>query len=353
MVSSQWISNGPNIYYTGGNVGIGVALPTQKLEVDGTIAPAFGTATSATYRFGNGLENTGFSSPDFNTISVINNGVQTLRIDGSGRVGIGPATVAPSAQLEVTSTTRGILPPRMTNVQMYAIISPAEGLTVYNTSLKTLCWFNGTSWSHAMEGKSCGSINYGGHTYETVIIGQQCWMKENLNIGILIPNTSNQVNNGVIEKYCAANLESNCAIYGAWYSWDEIMNYAPSGNGNPSGRQGICPPGWHIPSDAEYTQLSTYLGGVSVAGGKMKESGTEHWAFNTGATNSSGFTALPGGFHDEGGYTFQADRGYLWTSTEANSTDALYRAMYSESTLLYSNELNKAYYGLSGRCCKD
>jgi uncharacterized protein (TIGR02145 family) len=137
--------------------------------------------------------------------------------------------------------------------------------------------------------------------YNTVHIGSQCWMAGNLNIGTRIDSSVAQSNNGLIEKYCYHDLESNCAIYGGLYWWNEAMDYHTT-----PGSRGICPQGWHLPTDAEWCTLTLFLdpevdcdaSGASGldAGGKMKEAGTAHWLTpNTGANNSSGFTALPGG----------------------------------------------------------
>jgi len=92
----------------------------------------------------------------------------------------------------------------------------------------------------------CGAskVNYGGKAYNTVLIGDQCWLKENLDIGTMI--TSSPSNNGIIEKYCYGNIESNCDIYGGLYQWDEAMQYATI-----EGAKGICPDGWYIPTLAE------------------------------------------------------------------------------------------------------
>ncbi|MBK7175282.1 MAG: hypothetical protein IPH84_19155 [Bacteroidales bacterium] len=98
-----------------------------------------------------------------------------------------------------------------------------------------------------------------GKEYNTVLIDSQCWLAENLNIGTRINGSDNQTNNGVIQKYCMNDLESNCSIYGGLYQWDEMMNYTSSSSANPSGRQGICPEGWHIPSLNELCQMQTFL----------------------------------------------------------------------------------------------
>jgi len=132
----------------------------------------------------------------------------------------------------------------------------------------------------------------GGKTYNTVQIGTQCWFRENLDVGTRINKGQFPANNSTIEKWCYNDLTSNCDIYGGLYDWNELMQYTTT-----AGTKGICPDGWHIPTDAEFLILANYLGGNSVAGGKMKETGTAHFLSpNTGATNSSGFTALPNGY---------------------------------------------------------
>jgi uncharacterized protein (TIGR02145 family) len=136
----------------------------------------------------------------------------------------------------------------------------------------------------------------------------------------MISGGKDQADNGVIEKYCYEDTASNCDIYGGLYSWDEMMQYSYT-----EGGQGICPQGWHIPTSAEYNALSDFLGGENVSGGKMKETGTAHWnSPNTGATNSSGFTALPGGNHwGSAGYDYaftdMRNLIYLSTSTTTGS----------------------------------
>lgn len=187
-------------------------------------------------------------------------------------------------------------------------------------------------------------------TYTTVPIGTQCWMAENLNIGTRIDGSSNQANNATIEKYCYENSEAQCDVYGGLYQWNEMMNYTTT-----PGVQGICPDGWHLPTDAEWTALTTYLGGESVAGGKMKETGTTHWnSPNTGATNSSGFTGLPGGYRNIGG-TFGGlgSDGYFWSSSEYSTTNAWARGLSYSSAFVYRYiGLNKSY-GFSVRCLRD
>ena len=191
------------------------------------------------------------------------------------------------------------------------------------------------------------SIFYEGQTYNTILIGSQCWLKENLNVGTMILGDVTQTNNSIKEKYCYDNNITICETYGGLYQWDEMMQYI-----NQQGTQGICPPEWHIPTDAEYTTLTDYLGGESIAGGKMKEVGTVHWmAPNTGATNSSGFTAIPGGLWVPTEFDYLGEALHLWTSTGI-SANAWSRRLYYSNELVYRAESNK-YWGRSVRCLKD
>jgi len=123
--------------------------------------------------------------------------------------------------------------------------------------------------------------------YATAQIGEQCWMAENLNVGARINGVNNQTDNSTIEKYCYNNIDANCDIYGGLYQWDEMMGYTST-----QGVQGICPTtgGWHLPTDADYNLLIDFLGGATVAGGKMKSTGnlgagTGLWPPNSNGTN--------------------------------------------------------------------
>ncbi|MFH1159928.1 MAG: FISUMP domain-containing protein [bacterium] len=257
----------------------------------------------------------------------------------------------PSAILDAKSTSKGFLPPRMTTTQMNAISSPPAGLMVYNTTLNSICWFNGTSWDIGInrDGASCGTVNYGGQTYTSVIIGMQCWMKENLNIGVAILGSEEQTNNAIIEKYCYDNNSTNCTTYGGLYQWNEMMQYVTT-----PGTQGICPTGWHLPTDAEWTRLTTYLGGEPVAGGKMKETGTTHWLSpNTGATNSSGFTALPGGVRGSTNFANLTYYAFFWSSSQVDATYAWYRRLNYDYEGVYRLLNGDKTYGYSTRCVQD
>jgi uncharacterized protein (TIGR02145 family) len=192
----------------------------------------------------------------------------------------------------------------------------------------------------------CGAskINYGGKAYNTVLIGDQCWLKENLNIGTMVLGSESQTNNGVIEKYCYNNLESNCSIYGGLYQWDEAMQYVEI-----EGVKGICPDGWHIPTYAEFQTLKTT---VNSDGNALKEVG--QGVASGAGTNTSGFSALLAGDRSQFG-NFRNLGYYLnfWSSTSENATwNAYSMYTYYSNSDIYFYDGNKNY-GYSVRCLKD
>ena len=198
------------------------------------------------------------------------------------------------------------------------------------------------------------TVTYGGQTYHTVLIGAQCWFRENLNIGTRIEGSLGQTNNGIIEKYCYINDEANCAIYGGLYQWNEMMQYVTT-----AGVKGICPSGWHVPTDAEWTTVTDFLGGWDVAGGKMKttgtyEAGTGLWYDpNDGATNESGFSAVPSGLSDANGTFFGlGGYGFWWSSSESGTSDAWNRSMLHDIGSVDRGSNNKSN-GFSVHCLRD
>ena len=132
-------------------------------------------------------------------------------------------------------------------------------------------------------------LNY----YPVIRIGTQVWMAENLDAGTYVDEYDKQTDNGITEKYCRTNLRDYCTGLGGLYLWDEMMQYNPPDNGITGEIQGICPVGWHIPTQAEWNTLIDYLGGLGVAGGKLKS--TNGWKSpNVGATDEVGFHAQSG-----------------------------------------------------------
>jgi len=199
----------------------------------------------------------------------------------------------------------------------------------------------------------CGddlTIEYEERTYHTVAIGEQCWLKENLNVGNPIAVENQQTNNGTIEKWCYDNNAGNCAIYGGLYQWDEMMEYTTT-----EGAQGICPVGWHIPSESDWNDLSNFLGGDNP-GGRLKA--TTLWnPPNTGANNETGFTALPGGWCAWGGgdnYLFQGiniNASFMGSYSTMTHHGGI--MLWYSTNAFQSHEDSPLESGRSVRCLKD
>ena len=186
-----------------------------------------------------------------------------------------------------------------------------------------------------------------GNVYNTVQIGGQCWMKENLRVGTRIDGSQEMTNNSTIEKYCYDNDPANCDIYGGLYQWNEMMQYTTQ-----EGVQGICPSGWHLPTDGEWTIVTDYLGGENVAGEKMKS--TSGWYNNGNGTNSSGFNALPGGYrYSSGSFYYLGRSGKWWSSSESSGTNAWTRYLGYDNDQVRRNNHYIKTYGFSVRCLKN
>ena len=199
------------------------------------------------------------------------------------------------------------------------------------------------------------------NVYQTVTIGNQVWMAENLRY---LPCVAGSYAGSTTSPYYYvygyegtnvddAKATANYSTYGVLYNWAAAMAGSASSSANPSGVQGVCPTGWHLPSDAEWTELTTYLGGENIAGGKLKETGTTHWNTpNAGATNETGFTALPGGCLRNGVFSTIGQYGYWWSATEISSPIAWYRFLnLVDSTVL--RDIKGKELGLSVRCVRD
>ena len=187
-----------------------------------------------------------------------------------------------------------------------------------------------------------------GNTYNTVQIGYQLWMKENLKVtkykngdAISTGLTDSEWQHNEIAAYAAPeNNTSNSTIYGNLYNGWAVQN-----------SNGLCMDGWHVPTDSEFTVLTDYLGGSSVAGNRMKEEGTSHWnSPNEGATNESGFTALPSGLRrgHNGSYLELGSDAYFYTSSISN---------WYRNISYWDGDVNRHdghhYNGMSVRCLKD
>jgi uncharacterized protein (TIGR02145 family) len=190
-----------------------------------------------------------------------------------------------------------------------------------------------------------------GNIYHIITIGTQVWTVENLKVthyrnGDSIPKVTNDtawvdLTTGALCDY--GNVPDDSTTYGKLYNWYSIVD-----------PRNLCPPGWHVSTKDEWRNLSRYLGGETFAGGKLKESGTTHWASpNNGADNSSGFTALPSGRNPESPDFFKMGYfGYYWSSTTEGATDAWnFELFYNRSELFWN--LSPKCFGLSIRCVKD
>jgi uncharacterized protein (TIGR02145 family) len=201
------------------------------------------------------------------------------------------------------------------------------------------------------------TVYYAGQTYHTVQIGNQCWLVENLNVGIMIDGNQEQTNNGIIEKYCYYDDSAACATYGGLYQWAEAVQYqngaSNSTNSVLSGNvQGICPGGWHIPSLNEFDTLTNT---VNKDGNALKAIGQGYAQSAGTGTNLSGFSALLAGYHYYfiNYYSNSGQNSYFWSSTG-------YSPIYACNPLfldLNDGHINQNEYlkgdGFSVRCVKD
>ncbi|MGB5289525.1 MAG: FISUMP domain-containing protein [Ignavibacteriaceae bacterium] len=193
----------------------------------------------------------------------------------------------------------------------------------------------------------CGAskVKYGGKDYNTVLIGDQCWLKENLDVGTMINSTIHSTNDSIIEKYCYDNLPANCDTYGGLYQWNEAMQYVQT-----EGAQGICPEGWHIPTEVEFNDLYSAVGGD---GNAIKAIGQ---GSGSGAgTNTSGFSALLGGNKEtSSSFMHLLMRGHFWSSSLRVSDSYVYRIyLWDDRPDISPFRSPVATYGFSVRCIKN
>jgi len=276
-----------------------------------------------------------------------------------------------------TSYITGLSPNTTYYVRAYA--TNAEG-TAYGEEQRT---FKTLTASDIEYGSFTDSRD--GHVYKTVTIGEQVWMAENL---AYLPSVVGPATGSYTAPYyyvygydgtsvATAKATANYTTYGVLYNWTAAMNGAASSSSNPSGVQGVCPPGWHLPSDEEWTQLETYLtnngykydgsiGGSDVraklavalvANFGWESSTNEGAAGNTDYPEyryKSGFSALPGGYRDGGGpFGLIGSYGYWWSSTQSDTNRAWHRALYYDLSSVLRGSYGYKVYGFSVRCVRD
>ena len=221
----------------------------------------------------------------------------------------------------------------------------------------------------------CGTTisDIDGNSYNTVLIGAQCWTKENLRVrrynngtSILFDTTGGSGGSSttwqnlkigahtIYAHDSTATTPSNLTKYGYLYNWYAAKGIYTTGNIQSTDTLNICPSGWHVPTDADWTTLTTELGGESVAGGKMKSVGTAYWnSSNTGATNESGFSALPGGYRDSGGSFYDVrNNAFFWSATEGATSNGRIRSLIFSN----GNVTNTTFFksvGASIRCLRN
>ncbi|MBN1768979.1 MAG: hypothetical protein JW842_10760, partial [Prolixibacteraceae bacterium] len=204
----------------------------------------------------------------------------------------------------------------------------------------------------------CGGITtveYEGKTYHTVEIGDQCWLKENLDVGQMIASSAEQTNNNIIEKYCYSDDETNCNQYGGLYQWDELMQYSTKEK-----TKGICPTGWHVASSDEWKVLEGFVDTQYGIGdniwdnsewrgydaGKILKSASG-WFLDSNGTDAYGFSVFPSGYYSpQTGFSDKDVGAFIWNS---NANARFFAFNNDQISLKWSNKKE----GYAVRCIKD
>ncbi|MFH0734555.1 MAG: FISUMP domain-containing protein [bacterium] len=240
----------------------------------------------------------------------------------------------------------------------YTLYAEKNGYNNYSASVNIIQGLNKTQDIIITIGVRCPgipTITYQGKTYNTVQIGNQCWLKENLDVGTKINGSVQQANNNTIEKYCFDNNEANCDTNGGLYQWAEAVQYqngaanytspSPAFTGNV---KGICPTGWHIPTETEFETLKAT---VYDDGNELKAVG-QGTSYGAG-TNTSGFSALLSGYNGIYGYFGGlGNNAFFWSSTVYDSGGVYYISLGKNGSGIGLINSSK-YNGFSIRCLKD
>ena len=278
-------------------------------------------------------------------------------------VGIGTNTPVASAKLDVTSTNSGLLPPRMTYTQRNAIVNPVAGLIIYctdcNGGVGEMNYYNGNTWINMSIGTASNVVA----NLPSVTICNLIWTNKNLDVftyrnGDVIPQVTDSVQwaNLTTGAWCYYNNDPAMgAIYGKLYNWYAVND-----------PRGLAPQGWHVSSNSDWNLIIKCLDNSAdttcyeciqstLMSGKLKDTGTRYWLDpNLGATNSTLFTALPGGFRNINTLLFNVvgEYGEFWTSTSVDQSYAWPRVIHNSTTNISKNTRLKGN-GFSVRLVKD
>ena len=198
-------------------------------------------------------------------------------------------------------------------------------------------------------GHTCdtGAPNYDTCTYDTVDISGQCWMKQNMNIGQYVTGATAQTNDSNLQKYCYGDSTGNCPTDGGLYQWDEAMQYSVT-----ELAQGVCPDGWHIPTDAEQNTLDQSLNDSTCDANRIGAWDCANAGTKLQAGGTSGFEGLLAGYRDtNGSFRDQGSRAHFWSST-VSGPDAWIRYLITGDATVARNHYVRAY-GFSVRCLQD
>jgi len=371
LVTGYFTQVSDDIYYSSGNVGIGTtSLSTYALNVHGSLyADDIYTSGSTFYMGGNPLLTRTSGTLDFGVetgenIDFTINDTSAFYVKSDGNVGIG--TTSPTVALEINGNVIADVPTADNHLATKAYVDAAasisktelwpDGTTCtagiinqlgWNAGAGAMTYCDGSNW--IVEGTGCGnSVAHGGQDYATVQIGTQCWFAENLNIGTkLAAGTTEPADNGTIEKWCYDNSDANCTADGGFYNWDEAMQYTET-----AGAQGICPSGWHIPTDSEQDALDQYFAtgtcntsrsgayDCDPAGTALKEGG------------SSGFEGvLSGGRNTNGSFSSLDTNTDFWSSS-VSGANAWRRGLNVSLATVRRHPYDQAL-GFSIRCLKN
>jgi uncharacterized protein (TIGR02145 family) len=339
---------------------------------------------------------------------IIMLGIISTSVSAQVKIGTTAGASHASAIMEFESTSKGVLLPRMTTTQRAAINSPATGLMVYNTSFNCVEIYNGSSWgcmkftanpnpsapgstftsfsngtamfntntacttaliSAGYSAVTCtGVVTVGSNSYNQVLINGQCWMQTNLKEAPTNFAYNNSWYNTSIADlgrwgYYNTTFTNGAGGFqstepatgeGYLYQWSAAMN-----NSTTERAQGVCPSGWHVPSDCEYMYLEHGLGmsisdQMSLGYRSSGSVGSKLSTLTSGGTNSSGWTALLSGYRDNttGSFVFRGANGLFWSSSASGTSSAFYRNLDLNFPGLGHSTLSRSY-AFSVRCLKD